>query len=130
MNSVFAELLTLARRITNYDKDGTAGGRWITTTNYTCTVPAGKRWYLFGGNINRAPSSTCSGAIYDSGDAIIHLLCDYSAGTGSTAYPETANVGNLVMPIPMDEGDYFKMAFGTAQDANAYGTCLVLEIDV
>jgi len=120
--------LTVARKIDNYDKDATGGGLWATTQQYKVTVPSGKRWFLLGGITYRSVSSTLTGAIHDSSDNMLYYVCSAAAATGYVMYPQTTF--QLGTPAVLDAGDYVNITFGTAQDANAFCTCVVLEVDV
>ncbi|GAG75607.1 unnamed protein product [marine sediment metagenome] len=65
---IVTDALTLATKINNYDIDATAGGLWTSTTIYEVTVPAGKRWFLIGGVVNRAVSATLTGRVFNAAD--------------------------------------------------------------
>lgn len=133
--AIFAELLTLARLKDNYELDATGGtALWPADTTYVATVPAGKRWWLFGGGFFMDVSSTSSVRVFNAADEIVLLLHAAGAATGAQAYPATTgaagNMGSGSGPFPMDAGGYVQITFGTAQTTGAYASCLVLEIDV
>jgi len=128
---IFAELLTLARKLNNYEVYGAgAGPLWTSTTNYKAVVPAGKRWFLYGGVVFRSASATASINVYDAADKKIYTLGSHAAATGICHYPEAENTGSLAFPIPLDAGEYVDITLGAAQGATAYGTCVVLEVDI
>lgn len=114
--------------LTNYDIDATGGGLWTDTTHYKVTVPAYKRWFLFGGNCYVTQNATCDVMLYNSDDKVINYLADYAAGTGHKPYPDGTFGAGLMRPIPLDAGEYIQATFGAAQDATAYATCRVLEV--
>lgn len=123
--------LTRARKLDNYEKDATgATAKWPDTTHFIATVPAGKRWFLFGGNANRAVSSTMNSYVKDPSDNTILTLSYHGASTGSTPFPIATYAGTHIFPWPMDVGDYVELLFGTAQNANSYASVHVLEIDI
>lgn len=126
------ELLTIARKINNYEIDPVGGVKvlWTSTTEYKAVVPTGKRWFLYGGIFNRSVNSTASVYLYDSSDDILLHLDTFAAGTGLGAYPNVARTANIIFPWVMDAGEYVKISLGTAQDASAYATCMVLEVDI
>ena len=131
--SIFAELLTVAKLIDNYDIDATGGGLWASTTTYKATVPVGKRWFFIGGTVNRTVSATLQAQINNAADKLIMYLGYASAATGKTAYPNTVESGTSMCPpgfVPMDVGMYVLVTFGAAQNASAEASCLVLEVDV
>lgn len=129
-NPIVVDLLTVARKLDNYQLDATSGGLWDSTTNFIVTVPAKKRWFLFGGNVSRGVSSTMYAYVKDSDDNIILMLAYHAAAAAAAAYPLAANTGNVVFPYPMDPGDYVNLLFGVAQNASSYASCVVLEVDV
>ena len=125
---VVTDLLTVARKINNYDIDATAGGLWTDTTHYKVTCPVGKRWFLIGGVVVRAVSATLEGYVKDSSDKIIGYLISETAAATSNMYPEYAfQVGNYIV---LDVGEYVELVFGVAQNASSYASCMVLEVDV
>lgn len=129
--NISVDLLTVARVITNYEKDATGGTtRWPDTTHYKVTVPPGKRWFVWGGVVNRDASQTVAIWVKDSSDNVLFQMAAYSAATGPTPYPIEVYVGKIVLPIPMDAGTYIEMIFGGAQSTAAYASCIVSEIDI
>ena len=130
---IFVELLTLAKKVTNYALDATGGGLWATTTKFKVTCPAGKRWFVIAGSINRAVSSTLDTRIYDESDVVLYMVDNQGAATGITSFPnKTANalIAPTAYPLVMDAGDYLDMSFGTAQNASSWASFTVLEVDV
>lgn len=128
MSGIYTELLTLAKKHNNYAVDATGGGLWVNTTHYIAEVPASKRWFVLGGVINRAVSSTVYVISRDTADKEIIRHLDEGAATGLKTWPEADfSSGN---PIILDASEQIYMHFGTAQDASSYATCIVLEVDV
>lgn len=128
---IVADLLTLAKKVDNYEiYTGVADVYWLTTTNFRAVVPAGKRWFLFGGNCDRENSSTFTAYVKNSGDNILLTLAYSAATTGHSAFPVAAYAGSHVFPYPLDADDYVDLIFGTAQSTAAYCSILVLEVDI
>lgn len=126
--TIITEVQTIGKLVTNYEIDPVTGLKvlWLSTTSYRAVVPTGKRWVLLGGMINRAVSSTYSIHIYDDTPLITARLDNQGAATGITAFPSsTYQTGEA---YKLDPGWYIDIAFGTAQDAGSYATCLVLEV--
>lgn len=125
-----SDLLTLARKVNNYEIDPVGGLKvlWIDTTHFTGTVPLYKRWIVLGGIINRNVNSTVIVALRDvSNNTITHLL-DEPAATGLKVYPESDfQIGRDWI---LDPGEDFYMLFGVAQDAGSYANCVVLEVNI
>lgn len=133
MNSIYTELLTLAKKLDQYAKDATGSGAtgttyWLDTTHYRATCPVDKRWLFQYGISYRDVSATQSAKTFDSSDNVLAYIRTDTAGTGETPMPEAGYV--LPTPIIMDAGDYFENVFGVAQGASAYHTFTVLEVDV
>ncbi len=120
------------RIVTNYDIDATGGGLWTSTQHYIATVPAGKRWFLLGGKINRGVSSTISIDAYDVGAIPMFFLDAQAAATGGSAWPSTqaavTTLQNQGHPIVLSAGQYIDIYFGVAQNASSYCSCVVLEV--
>ena len=127
--SVIADLLVFARKVDNYELYSGAGTCWLSTTLYKAIVPAAKRWFLFGGIINRNVNSTLTCRVWNASANAILGLASEAAGTGFTAYPNASYLGPR-FPFPLDTGDNVQIAFGTAQDVGSYASCVVLEVDV
>ena len=126
---IFAELLTVAKKVDNYEIYTGAGDTyWVDTTHYRATCPAGKRWVLLGGMFSRDVSGTATTYVYNVGDELIAQLGYEAAATGRAGYPEWAQAkGTMWM---FDAGDYVEIIFGAAQSTAAFASCVVLEIDV
>ena len=131
---IFAELLTVAKKIDNYAADATGGGLWTSTTTYEVTVPAGKRWFLLGGVIKPDTSATTSTTAYNAADEPLYKIGYQAAGTNLQAMlKQTADYNHANPhghPLVLDAGDYVDVEFGAAQGASAYCSCVVLEVDV
>ncbi len=129
--SLMVPLWMNAVKQNNYDIDATAGGLWTNDQTYQATVPDGKRWIVLGGIINRDVSSTLTVRAYD-GTNIIHQYCSQGAATSVTTWPSNVNDVNTrngaAFPFILDEGEFIRIYFGTAQTGGAYCTCVVLEI--
>lgn len=126
-------VLENARLVSNYDIDATGAGLWTDTTHYRATVPAGKRWYLMGGVISRAVSSTAYVYVYNAAAQLVMCLLASAAATTTNGYPQ--NYGDVSVqaahyPIPLDAGWYVEAVFGTAQNASSYASCVVLEVSL
>lgn len=133
-NAVMADLLTFARRLTNYDVDATAAGLWVSTQAYTVVVPAGKRWFLYGGAFSRDVSSTCNAYVLDASNVAMMHLGTYTAATGLAGYPNPVSGGAIpgvpFAGIPIDAGEKISIQFAVAQSTAAFATAIVLEVDV
>jgi len=130
-NPIVAELLTVARKLDNYEIDPVGGLKvlWTDTTHYNAVVPAGKRWFLFGGYGARDVVATAKIYCFNLNDKLVLKLGDFAAGAAGLWYPTTAETGNIVFPYPLDAGEYVQILFSVAQTAGAYATCFVLEVD-
>ena len=128
------DALWYAEKVNNYEIDATgATALWPDTTHYHAECPAGKRWFLIGGNVKRNVSSTVLVEGFDRNDKVIYIFCQHAAGTTRVAFPSraiTAVDGQFGQYPIFDEGEYLQVLFGTAQDAGSDGSCVVLEIDV
>ena len=127
------DLLTVAKKITNYDVDATAGGLWTSDKIYQVTVPAGKRWFLVGGFVGPDVSSTCVINAYNAGAGVIFSLANAAAGTARVAFPSGVSAtqhGNYGGHVVLDTGEYVRATLGTSQTGGAEASCVVLEVDV
>ena len=114
--------------VTNYEIDATgATARWADTTHYTAIVPAGKRWFLWGGYQDGDAAQTVVGTIKDASDNILFAILSEADATVGYGYPDPALV-HVNMPIPMSEGWYLELVYGGAQGAGAYASCVVSEV--
>lgn len=133
MNAIFAELLTVAKKLNNYEDDATSGTLWTSTQTFEVVVPTDKRWFVLGGQVTRDVSSTVIITARDAADKIITMIYSAGAGTGTNAWPNTvasASTYPFAVPLILEAGEYIYMAFGTAQGATAHASCMVLEVDV
>lgn len=127
-----------ASKVNNYITDATDVGagnlKFDSTTEATFTVPAGKRWFLIAGSMNRDANTWAVVDFYDSADKNIMRLAECSPATGRTGYPNNSAVnameGHKAIPMILDAGEYIKLTFGAAQGAGANASCLVLEIPI
>jgi len=127
---IVTELLTIARKLNNYEIDPVTGLKvlWTSTTEYKAVVPIAKRWFVMGGLANRNVSSTVNVRVHNSSDAIFGTLAIVTAAAGPATYPSAAFF--IGTPWVLDAGEYVLISFGTAQDAGSYCSCVVLEVDV
>jgi len=115
---------------TNYIVDTTSLGagndKWTSTTRQSYTVPAGKVWILWGGQVTRDAAETLLVDLTD-GTNIIMNLATAGAATGQTDLLEDLP-GNYTMPLILPAGFIVDITFGGAQGAGAKATCVVSEI--
>ena len=125
----FAEVLTIARKVNNWEEDPVTGVKelWESTQSFKAVVPAGVRWFVLGGVVKRNVSSTVSISGYDSAGKIIFFFDTQSAAASTTGWPTPAKFPAGIIAI-MDPGEWVRMIFGTAQDAGSNASCVVLEI--
>lgn len=97
----------------------------------TLTVPVGKRWFLFGGLASRSQNATVLVDIYNENDKFLLRLLTEAAAADIAIYPEAIapQAAPQWLGLPMKAGWYVKFSFGAAQDANAFVTAIVLEVD-
>lgn len=132
MSARFPHNILSAPLVENYIVDtgdlGAGNDKWTSTTVQSYTVPAGKRWFLYGGVVHTSANATVDVVLYNESDEIVLYLADHAAA-GAAAYEEypTTMIGNVLLPIPMDAGWYVKITCGAAQGAAAEASCLVLE---
>lgn len=129
------DILVAGKLVENYIIDtgdtGAGNDKWTSTTVQSYTVPASKRWLLYGGVVHTDANATVDVVLYNDADKTLLYLADHAAA-GAAAYEEFP-VGTqvpTVFPIPMEAGWYVKITCGAAQGAAAEATCLVLEFDV
>ena len=106
------------------DNDGT-NAKWTSTTVQTYTVPAGKVWALWGGQVTRDANETLVVNMTDGTNVILNCATE-GAATGQTSL--LADVGNLSLPLIMPAGYTVVITAGGAQGAGAKATCVVSEI--
>lgn len=136
MSIIVKDLLVSARKLNYYIEDATdvaAGNLKFDSTTLQKYLPStGYRWFFLWGVVYRDVSSTCEIDIRDSSDKIIGHLATLSAATGVASYPGA--LGTACHQVPtwfvLDPGDYINIAFGTAQGAGAYASCVVLEVQI
>lgn len=113
----------------NYLEDATSA--WDATTHHAYTVPAGERWLLFGGVINRDANATLDVTVQNAAGKTILYLSDQAAGTGITHYPDSSVGGDqIIRPIPLDAGMVVYILTGAAQGAGAYSSCFIIRVGV
>ena len=121
----------------NYVVKGTAAGAGKgnfseSEQQHKITVPAGKRWLLWGGHVKRDANATMGIQINNSSDQMIHYL-HYRAAAAETVgygggFHGTANAQGTI-PVPMKAGDYLQFDFGANQAATASISAIVTEVD-
>ncbi len=122
-----------AKKQNYYAIDATGGGAtgttyWTDDKHLTYTVPAGKRWIVLGGIVSRDVSSTVSGSITNSAAAVIGRVLSETAATGISMWPEADY--HIGTPHILDSAEGIAFYFATSQTAGAYGSCMVLELEV
>lgn len=131
MNGIYAELLTLAKKLNNRLVDS---GTWDATTYHRYVVPAGKRWFVFSGHAVRSDSSTITVAVVDAANAVLQGIVVGAAAAGGYTWPNTDdtinNLNSGAFPLILDAGEKIAYTFGVAQGATAFITCNALEVDV
>lgn len=130
-----SDILQYAKKVDNYEKDATgATALWPADTTYVATCPTGKRWFLIGGVIKPDVNATAMTIVFNSSDEPLYQVGYQAASTNQQALlKQTADYNHANShghPLIMDAGDYLKVTFGAAQTANAYCSCVVLEVNV
>ena len=117
------------RLVTNYIVDATDNGagndKWTSTTVQTYTVPNGKRWLLWGGQVTRDANETLVVNLTDGTNTLMNLATE-AAGTGQTDLLADLP-GNFVLPIIMEPAWTIVITAGGAQGAGAKAAALVTE---
>ncbi|GAH92587.1 unnamed protein product [marine sediment metagenome] len=103
---------------------------WDSTTEHEWKVPAGKRWFIYGGMVNRSDSATLIIEYRDTGDNLMMRLVSESAATGPFSWPESSYKVWTGLPLILDPGEHIRFTFGVAQGAAAYITGVALEANV
>lgn len=134
---IFAELLTLAKLVTNFDDAVPLVNNTI--KELELTVPAGKRWFLMGGYFTNGDdvARNSSVSITDGTDTILWLRASSAMADGATyLYPTTVASNSNIMPTGMfvlDAGwtiKFYWAAGGASTGGNSTITAMVLEVDV
>lgn len=129
MNSIIGTLLETGRLRTLRTVD--SGTFSDGTQDHREVVPAGVRWWILGGIINRDQNSTVYVKLLDSSDNTIEQFEYQGAGTGVTAWPSMsaqATQKNMFFPTPAEPGEQVQFSFGAAQ--GAAGVCVLRVIEV
>ena len=132
MSQKTPDILHSGALVENYIVDATDTGagndKWTSDVVQSYTVPAGKRWYFFGGSVLNSADATVVVDIYNESDKLVLGLATIAAPGAAVRvqYPDS-DIGYVHRPIPMDAGWYVKITMGAAQGAAAEATCLVLE---
>jgi len=92
------------------------------------TVPAGKRWLVFGGSAERDVGSTLDIALYTSGGKQIMAFAQVASGatTVSWGIMATATAQQMTVPIPLKAAQYVKLTWSMTQTTPEV-TCQVSE---
>jgi len=125
------EGIPLSNYIVDATDNGAGNDKWTSTTVQSYTVPSGKRWALFGGNVTRdtaTGTATLDVSLYDAADNLVQILDQAADATGTTAFPDVTYTGYLQFPLPMSAGWYVKITIGEAQGAAAAAVCYVVEM--
>lgn len=128
---IFAELLTLAKKTSVQLLDATS--TWDSTTTHNLTCPTGKRWFLLNCFVWRTQAATLSINHRNAADAIIAELVYSAAAVGGVGYPNGIGATRSVQsfyPLRIDAGEYIGFVFSVAQDATAYISYSILEVDL
>lgn len=100
----------------------------VATKSYV--VPAGERWKLLGGMVERDTSATLDVRGYNAADHDIYFLSDAVAGTYTVEVPNKADFKrNYGGDIILEAGDYIKIVWGAAQ-TNPRVTIRVLKVEI
>lgn len=89
-------------------------------TSHSFTVPAGKRWLVFGGEVERDANAALSLYVYNAADELIMVIFSEGAGVAehdwgvwvSSTPTESRSISH---PILLGSGDYLKVVWGAAQ---------------
>lgn len=104
--------------------------KWNSTTEQKYTVPAGKFWMLYGGQVQRdvqTGTATLLVTIDNESDVAVLQLDTQANGVTLAPYPNASSTAGIVFPIKMDAGWYVHITVGEAQDTGAWATCMVIE---
>ena len=139
------QITNLQRNLTPFGGDIDANGSTTTLVNNTTkgetlTVPAGKRWYLFGGSIKNGDNVAreCTVSLLDTSDVtVLTLMRTISIAAGITnMFPNTEatvlQVGGGAYPIPLDSGydiSYAWAAGGASAGGTARFSAFIVEVD-
>ena len=118
----------LANYIVDATDNAATNAKWDSTTVQTYTVPAGKRWLLYGGYVTRDANETLVVVLQDATPTTIMTTSTQGAAIDTTDL--LADVPDTMQrPIIMDPGWSILITAGGAQGAGAAATCFVIEID-
>lgn len=110
------------------------------TVSQTVTVPAGKRWYLFGGRMSNGDNvvRNVTLQVYNELDVAIAMLIRYQvlAAGGEIFFPNTEAVstqlGSGAYPLPLLAGwdlEYTWNAGGVSAGGTSHISAIVVEVD-
>ena len=128
MKSVYQTAIT-PNYIVNTGSLGAGNDKWTSTTVQTYTVPAGKVWLLWGGQVTRDTATGTATLVVNltDGTNILMNVATEANATGQTSLLADLP-GDFVMPIIMPAGYTIVITVGEAQGAAAAATCVVTEI--
>lgn len=99
-------------------------------SDYAYVVPAGKRWLVFGGYVERDTSATLAIELMDATPTKIVDLHYVGAGTDNESWGVIGkDETRLFQAFPLEEGWRIQITWGAAQ-TTPETTLLVLELDV
>lgn len=99
---MIAQFPEWAKIVTNFEELGAVALKKF-------TVPAGKRWLVYGGYFERDQNATMDIEAYDSSDNAIYRFKDqYGAGVTNLSW-------GADIIVPLDAGMYVKYTWGVAQ---------------
>jgi len=138
-------LMNLTRKTAPYGGDIVSNMETITLVNnvalnYDFIVPAGKRWYLWGGKMMNGDdvNRNCSASIYDAdANKLMVVLRSQAIVAGNETYfPNTeasvTQLGSGAYPVPLLAGWYVRYYFaagGASAGGDAENALMVVEVE-
>jgi len=136
--TIFTELLTIAKIITNFDDAVVLVNNTVKTTDVT--VPGNKRWFYYGGYMTNGDdvARDCQCAIYDGTDLLYYIRVFAALGAGAVAaFPNTsASAYNIRFPsdgLALEPGWIIRFTWnagGASTGGNSTISAMVREVDV
>ena len=109
-----------------HDIDEVVGA--VATKSYV--VPAGERWKVLGGMIERDVNADCSVMVYNEAGHKIFYLSYAAAGLTVVPVPNNTDLkSNYGRDLILDAGDYIKVTWGGGQ-TNPRVTIRVLKVEI
>lgn len=118
MTNVFAWTFPGGRRVTNFQTLGAVA-------THTQTVPAGKRWLLLGGSIERDVNATLQCTITDADD---NILIESDTEAAGTTRVQLAGLFK-VLPQVCEAGDKIILTWGAGQTTPEI-SIIILEVEI